>query len=254
MAIDPFDADLQQLPRSAPCAGTRAKVLVVDDDLLVAETFVFALVQRGFAARFSVPATLHHIQDAIAWNPDLALLDVDLVEGDPIKFVEFFRRSGVVVAVMGANSHRELLLRCADAGAAAVVESSRPLEELVRLLETLVTTTDPRETEWRPPPVAVASVPLPSRLVPFAILTPREQSVLAELMEGRTADAIAKSGWVAVSTVRSQIKSILQKLGVNSQLAAVAFARQAGWSHVGTADAPSTRSFGRRAGDNPLAG
>ena len=157
---------------------------------------------------------------------------------------------------MGANSHRELLLRCADAGAAAVVESSRPLEELVRLLETLVSTTNPTETEWRPPPVAVAvaSVPLPSRLAPFAILTPREQSVLAELMEGRTADAIAKSGWVALSTVRSQIKSILQKLGVNSQLAAVAFARQAGWSHVGAAEAPSTRSFGRRAGDNPLAG
>jgi DNA-binding CsgD family transcriptional regulator len=34
---------------------------------------------------------------------------------------------------------------------------------------------------------------------------------------------------VSISTVRSQIKSILQKLGVNSQLAAVAMARQAGW-------------------------
>jgi DNA-binding NarL/FixJ family response regulator len=69
-----------------------------------------------------------------------------------------------------------------------------------------------------------------SPLEPFAVLTEREQFVLAELIEGHCAEEIASDAVVSISTVRSHIKSILQKLGVSSQLAAVALARRAGWS------------------------
>jgi hypothetical protein len=44
------------------------------------------------------------------------------------------------------------------------------------------------------------------------------------MMEGLNAEEIAQSHFVAVTTVRSQIRSVLQKLGVRSQLAAVALA------------------------------
>ncbi len=60
-------------------------------------------------------------------------------------------------------------------------------------------------------------------------LTPREQEVLRDLMDGRSAEAIARASYVSLATVRSQIRAVLQKLAVNSQLAAVAKARQAGW-------------------------
>ncbi len=49
-------------------------------------------------------------------------------------------------------------------------------------------------------------------------------------MRGRTAEAIAKEAYVSLSTVRSQIRAILLKLDVNTQLAAVALARENGWS------------------------
>jgi DNA-binding CsgD family transcriptional regulator len=109
----------------------------------------------------------------------------------------------------------------------AVLESSVAFEELVQTLSRLLIETPSTESEvWsRPKPETEGRST--TRLSPFLILTPREQCVLAELMEGRTVDAIAKANWIALSTVRSQIKSILQKLGVNSQLAAVALARQA---------------------------
>lgn len=48
------------------------------------------------------------------------------------------------------------------------------------------------------------------------------------LLTGFVAE-IARSQYVALSTVRSYVKSVLRKLGVNSQLAAVALARDAGW-------------------------
>jgi len=63
----------------------------------------------------------------------------------------------------------------------------------------------------------------------FGRLTEREAAVLAAIVDGANADEIAARMTVAVSTVRSHIRSILDKLGVNSQLAAVALARRAGW-------------------------
>ncbi len=78
--------------------------------------------------------------------------------------------------------------------------------------------------------MTVTDRPSEFRLQAFAVLTDREKVVLAELIEGHCAEEIANAAYVSISTVRSQIKAILQKLGVNSQLAAVAQARRAGWS------------------------
>jgi DNA-binding CsgD family transcriptional regulator len=61
-------------------------------------------------------------------------------------------------------------------------------------------------------------------------LTPREEQVLAELMAGRTAKSISRAYGLSEATVRTHIRSVLTKFGVNSQLAAVALARELGFS------------------------
>jgi DNA-binding NarL/FixJ family response regulator len=53
-------------------------------------------------------------------------------------------------------------------------------------------------------------------------LTPREREVLEHLRLGHTVDEIARRDHVAASTVRGQVASVLRKLEVSSQLAAVA--------------------------------
>lgn len=53
-------------------------------------------------------------------------------------------------------------------------------------------------------------------------LTRREREVLMQIHLGRTVGEIAALNGVAPSTVRSQVRSVLRKLGVNSQLAASA--------------------------------
>ncbi len=53
-------------------------------------------------------------------------------------------------------------------------------------------------------------------------LTAREAQVLQELHRGRTVHEMAGRQGVAHSTVRTQVRSVLRKLGVTSQLAAVA--------------------------------
>lgn len=54
------------------------------------------------------------------------------------------------------------------------------------------------------------------------LLTERELQVLAHLMTGEGADNIAKRSGRSVGTVRQQVKSILSKLNVSSQMQAVA--------------------------------
>ena len=61
------------------------------------------------------------------------------------------------------------------------------------------------------------------------LLTRREQEVLGHLMSGRQVRDIAALGVVSEATVRTQVKSILSKLEVSSQLAAVGVAHQAEW-------------------------
>jgi DNA-binding NarL/FixJ family response regulator len=66
-------------------------------------------------------------------------------------------------------------------------------------------------------------------LAPFKALTPREAAVLDALAQGHRAEAIAAAAVVSVATVRSQIRAVLAKLCVTSQLEAVALAWRVGW-------------------------
>ena len=61
------------------------------------------------------------------------------------------------------------------------------------------------------------------------LLTPREREVLAHLMLGRPVREIAHVSFVSEATVRTQVKSILAKLEVTSQLAAVGVAHRVEW-------------------------
>jgi DNA-binding NarL/FixJ family response regulator len=60
-------------------------------------------------------------------------------------------------------------------------------------------------------------------------LSPQEGEILRHLMSGRTVREIAIIRVVSEATVRSQVKAILAKLQLSSQLAAVATAHRGGW-------------------------
>ena len=63
----------------------------------------------------------------------------------------------------------------------------------------------------------------------FRLLTRRERDVLLAMMQGCSARDICRLSYLSMPTVRSHIRSILRKLGVSSQLAAVARAYRADW-------------------------
>jgi DNA-binding NarL/FixJ family response regulator len=163
------------------------------------------------------------------------LLDMDLGEaGSGLDLVAPLRETGARVLVLTGSTDRIVHAACVEAGAVGIVGKSEGLDALRSAVEHLL-------RDERLMPVARREELLlqlhqhrradREREARFGCLTPRECDVLARMMRGEAAATIAEASFVSLATVRSQIRSILQKLGVSSQLAAVAAAYEAGWRH-----------------------
>jgi DNA-binding NarL/FixJ family response regulator len=112
-----------------------------------------------------------------------------------------------------------------EAGAVAVLSNTCSLDELRRALdrvrsgEHLLTSGDvvALRAAWR-------AVDREQRLAVDQVrsLTPRETAVLGLMHAGESVQEIAEAFGVSEATVRSQVRAVLRKLDVNTQLAAVA--------------------------------
>jgi two-component system, NarL family, nitrate/nitrite response regulator NarL len=208
-----------------------ARVLIAGSNLL-AGTLARTLGTHGFVTAHTA-AKGQEIAQKLEWRPDLALIDLrhfNVQSGSVI--VRRVHKSGCPVCVIDRAGDGDRASAWFRAGSSAVVGEDEPFDQLFQTITRLLRVSPPRSTS----PASVPSKAEPpearrrgSRLELFERLTEREQVVLSELIEGQCAEDIAKAAFVSISTVRSQIRAILQKLGVNSQLAAVAMARRAGW-------------------------
>jgi two-component system, NarL family, nitrate/nitrite response regulator NarL len=229
-------------------SGQPTRVLIAGSNLF-AGTLARTLETHGFATIYTA-ASAQEIDRKLEWKPDLVLIDLrpfNVKSGSAI--VKSAQRSGRQVCVIDYAGDGDRPSAWLRAGSAAVVSENEPFDQLFQTI-TRLTPIGPPHSVPRGAVASTADSPDPrrwgTRLELFARLTEREQVVLSELMEGHCAEDIAKAGFVSISTVRSQIKAILLKLGVNSQLAAVAMARRAGWSLQPRPAVPPKPSNGRR--------
>jgi DNA-binding NarL/FixJ family response regulator len=132
----------------------------------------------------------------------------------------------VKVAVLGPGAGPGTLGACLEAGANLLIPWGATLEQFVAATATLAGVRN--ASLPNPPPKAEEPRSRAAREL-LDTLTSRERAVLADMVAGRRAAAIARASYVSLHTVRSQIRSILDKLDVHSQLEAVAVARRAGW-------------------------
>jgi DNA-binding NarL/FixJ family response regulator len=210
------------------------RVLIVDDHRVLTKALASALWLEGFedvavADDLSVTGVL---QAAEKCRAEVVLLDLHLGAARSVSMIPLLVARGMQVLVMTAEQEPRLLAECLEAGASGIFDKVQPFDHLARLIHDAASgRTVLEEGARRQLLVALRDHRLEEqvRLSPFARLTKKEAQVLARLMEGNAPEEIAGSQSVAITTIRSQIRSILQKLGVNSQLAAVALAHAAGW-------------------------
>lgn len=219
------------------------RVAIVEDHRLLAESMEIALTLEGHDPhRIALPTGRNAEETLLSAilksEARVVLLDLDLgATGSGLNLIRPLHRSGVAVVVVTSESGEVRQGECLEQGARIVLDKGEPLNTVLATVR--------RVTEGR------ALVPLPERTRLIALyraertdawetrtrlagLTPREKEVLGHLMLGRPVKEISQVFVVSEATVRTQVKSILAKLEVSSQLAAVGAAHRAGWrSRVG---------------------
>lgn len=205
------------------------RVLVVEDHALVAIGLQLALSGRGWDVEtISGPTALDVVAHAQRFKPLCVLLDLNLGgAGSGRELVRPLMTTGAQVVMLTGERRRMVLAECVEAGAAGWIGKTAVLDEVDSTLGhvfaggTLLGRTaraallDELRRERESQQRAQAT---------FERLTHREALVLGALIDGLSAEEIAEAHFVALTTVRSQIRAVLQKLGVRSQLAAVAIA------------------------------
>jgi two-component system, NarL family, nitrate/nitrite response regulator NarL len=216
--------------------GGPTRVLVVEDQALFAETLSLALRAAGHQAHTVSAATgvgtSAALRATLAVRPHVVLLDVSPDHDDDQLLVQELTRAGCAVVVVTADAERGRWGGFLHHGARGVLATSRPLSELVRAVDEvaagrpLLAEAEYHALirEWRS---RVTTHEEQRRRL--TRLTPREQEILHELMQGRSIRDIAEQAVVAEGTVRKQVCAVLHKLGVSTQIAAVGLAHRAGW-------------------------
>lgn len=223
-----------------------ALVLLVDDHLMLAQSLALALRGHGLRA---VVATVGDPAAVLAQvrehQPALVLLDLDLGPGPDGRrlvgeqLVPALRDLGVRVLVMTGTCDLPRIGLAVEAGALGWVDKSAPVDTVLTTVLDVVEGDDQALGAGLGAGRDAALAALArlrrgqsaaaARLSDFARLTDTEQEVLAALIQGSGVEAIAAGRMVSPTTVRSQVRGVLTKLGVSSQLAAVARAHRAGW-------------------------
>jgi DNA-binding NarL/FixJ family response regulator len=211
------------------------RVLLVDDHDLLVQSLVIALGVHGVRAHpaplDSVNAVTRAAEDLPA---DLVLLDLDLggALGNGADLVRGLRDTGARVLVLTGSATPARVADAVERGAIGALRKDAALEQLVRTVVAAAHGEAVMDPEDRRAMIAAARTRRRERdlaLEPFARLTPREAEVLRALAGGRSVGRMATDWFVSEATVRTQVRGVLTKLGVRTQLEAVALARDAGW-------------------------
>ncbi|GAA2155270.1 hypothetical protein GCM10009844_42120 [Nocardioides koreensis] len=215
----------------------RTPVGLFADQYLVGQAVRTALSTRGFpVANYRWPAGSRQVREAahhlvqIEAAVGVLLCDLDKPERLP-EVAELVNAAGSVRWLLLTNAPESprwgaVLVR----GITAVLPTSTGLDDLVVAVSaaaaggSVMDETVRRRLvrEWRL--VEDEERRLVARM---ESLTARELNVLSLLYDGKSVRGIAELAGVSEATVRSQVKAVLRKLEVNSQLAAVAAYRRA---------------------------
>lgn len=223
-------------------------VVVVDDHVLFAQSVSLALEAGGTSVTRVTPSSATAVLDACRSAAHATvLLDLHLgADLDGLDLVEPLVSLGCLVVVLTGEQGDDIWGAALEQGASAVVPKDVDVAQLVdtvRRVQSGEDVVDPGRRHTLLAAARQARAVLAERLAVFEQLTPREAEVLRHLAAGLPAAAIASSSHVSEATVRTQIRAVLSKLGVQSQLQAVAVARRAGWLDRAN---PSARRVGHR--------
>lgn len=208
----------------------------MDEHDLVGTSLALNLRAEGYAARRIDPAV--DVVSAAAGTPaGVVLLDLDLGRdgrGRPVDGVglvtPLIEAGWQVLILSGTNDHSRVGAALA-AGASTWVPKNAPFPSLLTAVRDAAQGRTTMPAARRAELVGLHHRRTAERadvVSKLAKLTRREREVLSALAQGTRAQSVADQSVVSLATVRTQIRAVLTKLEVGSQLEAVALYRRAG--------------------------
>lgn len=209
-------------------ASRRITVVVADDHPLYRDGVVRALSASG---QIDVVAEAGDGRAALAaireHTPDVALVDYRLPSLDGVALSHAVQRDGLPTRVLLVSAFTDsgVVYKALETGAAGFLPKEARREQIVDGVLACA-----RGENVLPPEVAsglVAEIRL-RRNADAPVLTEREQEILRMISEGKSLPAIAKELFLGVTTVKTHVQHVYEKLGVSDRAAAVAVAMRRG--------------------------
>ena len=213
---------------------TAYRIAIVEDHQLLAESLRIALTARGLqVAVFGLGSPAELRTSLVGAAPHVVLLDLDLgAAGSGLGLVRPLTERGIAVVVVSGSTDRLSYARAVEEGAVGYVIKTTAVDHLLAAVQkvacggALLTSTERKVLLAE---LEQARARDACRHAPYERLTDRERDALQALADGQAVREIA-TGWsVSEATVRTHVQRVLHKLGVTSQLAAVAQAHRHGW-------------------------
>ncbi len=224
---------------------TSPLIALIEDHPLLRDGFAHLLRRHGFESIAPPLGPLETLLDEIrSAQPNCVVVDLGLPypEGG-LSIVGPVASAGIAVVVLTAETDKMLWAACLRAGAACVLSKSEEHDVIVNTIASVCRGEVVMETQRSVlmSEALALQADESERMRQFRELTSREQEILAGLRSGLSAAEIAQRDFVSIQTVRTQIRSVLRKLGVRSQLEAVAAATHAGWTPSPSPSEPCCR-------------
>ncbi|HEY2224015.1 LuxR C-terminal-related transcriptional regulator [Actinomycetospora sp.] len=223
------------MTRADPAPRGQYPVVVIDDHELFSTALTMALRGEGLDTSTVPVDEIDRLLEGPGAETGLVVLDLDLGRDSEgayrhgADFVGRLRERNWAVLVVSGSVDEPGVAAAIAGGAIGSVPKSSSFDVLLRTIvtaargEPVMTEVEHREWVDLHRHYLARERELSRRL---ARLSRREREVLELLAEGQRAAAIAERLVVSMPTVRTQIRSVLTKLEVSSQLEAVALLRQ----------------------------
>lgn len=230
------------------------KVLLVDDHVLFREGIALLLPSLVSATAIVQAGTCEEALAALAAEPDINLVLMDLsmpgmggLVGIPVLRGRF---PDIPVVALSSNDDRETVMSALDAGAMGFIPKTTTSEVLGGALKLVLS-----KGIYLPPSVfladtlrmseSAATSPKPTSKVaarplktPADLgLTPRQADVLYLILQGKPAKSISRDLGVSASTVKAHTSAVLRALNVTTRTQAVVAAGRLGLTFDSTTGA-----------------
>ncbi|MEU8226727.1 response regulator transcription factor [Kribbella sp. NPDC048915] len=197
--------------------GAAARVLLVEDDVLLREGLASLLTKSGFEIVGQTGDSAWILPMVRELRPELVVMDIRMPPTNTTEGLDAareIRREFPATGILVLSAHAEVehameLLATGQSIGYLLKSRVTDVDEFVDTLHRIV-----KGGSVMDPALVQELVTARRRNDPLAELSPREREVLALMAEGRSNAGIAKALWVTEGTVEKHVRHILAKLSL----------------------------------------